>query len=232
MALSRARATFSLPNRFLNSRPAVWYSCLILVQTDVKEEDLKRSHTRDFCTLFCSSIALRLRVLPFVLTWVTLQLQVCMWPCIPLSWSLTSWFDPEPVSSLQSCPAIIRPLADHGHQVQFLTLSSDLPHWLATWTAGWSSLPSLDLLCLPCLGTVGLGPCGEDTVPACLVYSWLVAHLPLRSNALARALPNKQNFEVRGYQTAQESRQVERSVELVKGAPEHWRKALSTKKEL
>lgn len=120
MALSWPRAPSPFPNRFVRSRPAVWYSCLILVQTVVKEE-LKRSPIRGLRTTFCSGIAPRLRLLPLVLTWATLQLYACVWPGIPLN--LTSRFDLEPVPSLWTCLAITRPLADHRHQAQFLTLT-------------------------------------------------------------------------------------------------------------
>lgn len=122
MALSWPRAPSPFPNRFIRSRPAVWYSCLILVQTVVKEE-LKRSPIRGLRTTFCSGVASRLRLLPLVLTWATLQLYACVWPGMPLTQPLTSRFDLEPVPSLWTCPATTRPLADHGHQAQFLTLS-------------------------------------------------------------------------------------------------------------
>lgn len=110
----------------------------------------------------------------------------------------TSGFDLELVFSLHTCLAIMRPLADHGHWAQCLTLTylrpaSWLQTCLATRTLGWSWLPSLDLLCLPCLGTAGLGPCGWGhchCLPCCL----LLAHLLLQSNALARALPDKHHF--------------------------------------
>lgn len=189
-ALSWFGAPSALPNRFLSSRSAAWYSCLILLQTAVKEEDLKRSPTRGFHTTFCSGVAFRLRLLPVVLTWATLQLgHVSHWPSpwlpgLTLNLSLQyelAWRTLDPWLTTVTKP----------NSWLWLNLrpASLLQMCLVTQTPGWSWLPSLDLLCLPCLGTVGL-----DTVPPHFVYSWLLAHLPLWSNTLARALPDKHNF--------------------------------------
>lgn len=149
----------------------------------MKEEDLKSRPIRSFALLFAQALLLAWSFWP----WSSPEQHhnyMPAWPCIPLTQLLTSGLDLESVSSLWTCLVSLDP---------WLTMVTEPSSWpwrnfrpasllwicLATQTLVWSWLPSLDLLCLSCLGTVGLGPCCRGHCPYLLCHLLLAPSSPL-----------------------------------------------------
>lgn len=147
----------------------------------MKEDHLKSSPTRSSALLFAQALLLGWNFGP----WSSPeQHHNCMsaWPCIPLSHFLTSRFDLDPVSSPWSCLVSLGPwltMVTEPSSWSWLNFrpASLLWTWLAAQIPVWSWLPSLHLLCLSCLGSVGRSRCWDH----CL---YLLCCLPLALSSL------------------------------------------------
>jgi len=165
-----------LPPHFLTgswAQPVVWYSCPILVQMLWRKETWKQVSSGAVALPFAQALVLGWGFCAWATNTTAVCGHVCHWPGPWLSGLTLNLFLHYGLARWSLDPLLTMVTKPNSWRWLNLRPASLLQICLATWTLGWSWLPSLDLLWLPCLGTVGLNPCWGGHCP-CLPWCLLL----------------------------------------------------------